>query len=179
MNVQAFLEASVAVQVHAALGILAFALGTYVLLRRKGGPGHRRLGRVWLALMVGVALSAMFIHHIRTWGPFSMLHLLVPWTLGSCWYALHTARRRRFVAHASTMIGLYLGALVVAGGLTFLPGRLMHRVFLQGTYADLARMEAWPLPPVWVPILMGLIAFVLVGFLPVRRWVATVRPSGR
>jgi len=27
------------------------------------------------------------------------------------------------------MIGLYVGGLLIAGGLTFLPGRIMHRLF--------------------------------------------------
>jgi uncharacterized membrane protein len=27
------------------------------------------------------------------------------------------------------MIGLYLGGILLAGGLTFLPGRVMHQVF--------------------------------------------------
>jgi uncharacterized membrane protein len=29
------------------------------------------------------------------------------------------------------MLALYLGALVIAGGFTFTPGRLMHAVFLE------------------------------------------------
>jgi uncharacterized membrane protein len=29
------------------------------------------------------------------------------------------------------MIALYLGALVIAGGFTFLPGRLMYEAFLR------------------------------------------------
>ena len=150
-----------------------------MLARRKGTRAHRTLGRVWIALMVLVAFSALFIHNVRTWGLFSPLHMLIPWTLGSCWYAVWTIRQRQFVAHAANMIGLYGGALIIAGGLTFLPGRLMHRIFLNGSTLDLSRFDGWPVPPWLLPFALGAVVFVLVGFLPLRRWLATLRPSGR
>jgi uncharacterized membrane protein len=34
--------------------------------------------------------------------------------------------------HRSTMIGLYVGALVIAGLFTFVPGRIMHKVLFGG-----------------------------------------------
>ena len=42
--------------------------------------------------------------------------------------AVLRARRHQVVAHRNTMIGLFLGALVVAGLLTLVPGRVMHEV---------------------------------------------------
>jgi uncharacterized membrane protein len=38
------------------------------------------------------------------------------------------ARRHRVKQHRATMIGLFLGALIVAGIFTLLPGRIMHDV---------------------------------------------------
>jgi uncharacterized membrane protein len=38
------------------------------------------------------------------------------------------ARRHRVKPHRNTMIGLFLGALMVAGIFTFAPGRIMHEV---------------------------------------------------
>lgn len=38
------------------------------------------------------------------------------------------ARRHRVSAHSKTMIGLFIGALVIAGLFTLAPDRLMHQV---------------------------------------------------
>ena len=38
------------------------------------------------------------------------------------------ARRHRVKQHRATMIGLFVGALIVAGIFTLLPGRIMHDV---------------------------------------------------
>jgi uncharacterized membrane protein len=42
--------------------------------------------------------------------------------------AVFLARRGRIGAHRRSMIGLYLGALLVTGAFTLLPGRIMGRV---------------------------------------------------
>ena len=163
MNVQALLEASVAVQVHVAAGAFAFASGAWLLARRKGGPVHRLLGRSWIAAMVIVSLSAMFIRELRMWGEFSPLHLFVPITLVSCWLAVRYARRRNLTAHRQTVIGLYLGGVIGAGGVTFLPGRLMHDVFLRDG-ATYAALPGWVMSPVLLPFALAALAF-LIGML--------------
>jgi uncharacterized membrane protein len=38
------------------------------------------------------------------------------------------ARHRRVVKHRNAMISIFLGALLIAGFFTFLPGRIMHAV---------------------------------------------------
>ena len=163
MNIHAFLEAPPAVQIHAGLGIVAFLLGLYLLARRKGGTVHRRLGQTWVAIMAVVAFSALFIHQIRTWGPFSPLHLLSLATFASCWWAIRTARLRRIKAHARTMVGMYVGGVLVAGGLTFLPGLLMHRIFLSGSQVDLARLADLPVSPLVLAMALALVTFVAVA----------------
>jgi uncharacterized membrane protein len=42
--------------------------------------------------------------------------------------AVFLARRGRIGAHRWSMIGLYLGALLITGAFTLLPGRIMGRV---------------------------------------------------
>ena len=37
-------------------------------------------------------------------------------------------RRGNIKGHRNAMLGLYFGAILIAGGLTLLPGRLLHRV---------------------------------------------------
>ena len=40
------------------------------------------------------------------------------------------ARRHNVIGHKRGMIGIFIGALVIAGLLTFVPGRIMHAVLL-------------------------------------------------
>ncbi len=42
------------------------------------------------------------------------------------------ARRGNIRRHGSAMASLFVGALVVAGAFTLLPGRIMHRVVFGG-----------------------------------------------
>jgi uncharacterized membrane protein len=42
------------------------------------------------------------------------------------------ARRHVVIGHKLTMLGLFAGALVIAGIFTFAPGRIMHRVMFGG-----------------------------------------------
>jgi len=42
------------------------------------------------------------------------------------------ARRHRVAAHRTAMMSLFIGALVIAGAFTLLPGRVMHAVVFGG-----------------------------------------------
>ena len=119
---------SLAVLVHVASVLPAIPLGAFLLLSRKGDARHKLLGKVWVALMVSTALSAIFI---KTGGSFSWIHLFVPLTLWSSYKIVATARRRDFAAHRKEIIGTYLLALGIPGAVAlFTPGRLMnHLIF--------------------------------------------------
>jgi uncharacterized membrane protein len=58
----------------------------------------------------------------------SPIHLLVPLTLYGVFAALRAAWTHNVAMHRRAMIAVYLSALLLAGGLTLLPGRLMHTV---------------------------------------------------
>ncbi|BCH28020.1 DUF6622 family protein [Mesorhizobium sp. L-8-3] len=128
MTLQPLLEAQPAIQIHAFAAISAFLLGAVVLFRRKGDKLHRLGGRVWVALMLVVALSSFFIHTIRLWGVWSPIHLLSIGTLLSLAYAVRKVRGGDVVAHAAAMRTTYVGALIVAGAFTLAPGRIMNEV---------------------------------------------------
>jgi uncharacterized membrane protein len=96
----------------------------------KGTLPHRTIGWIWVALMAGVAASAFFIHEIRLWGPWSPIHLLAIFTLAMLPVAVMRAHRHAVKAHRNAMVGLFVGALLVAGAFTLLPGRIMHAVVL-------------------------------------------------
>lgn len=129
MSLAPLLDASLAVQIHAATAIAAFALGALVLWRRKGTQLHRWLGRIWVVLMLVAATSALFINEIRLVGPFSPIHLFVLFTYWGIGQGLHAVIVRRDIRrHRAEMQGAYLGALLIAGAFTLLPGRRMHAV---------------------------------------------------
>jgi uncharacterized membrane protein len=108
----------------------AFALGIVQFAAPKGTIPHRTIGWIWVTLMLGVSLSSFMIHQIRLWGPWSPIHLLSIFTLVSLPLAVWAAHRHRVAAHRGAMTSLFLGALVIAGAFTLLPGRIMHQVML-------------------------------------------------
>jgi uncharacterized membrane protein len=122
------------VYVHAVLALLAVPLGIYIFINKKGTKQHRILGRAWATILVIVSLTAIFIQTIKP-GQYSIIHLLIPWTLGSLSYSIWNIRRfkktkieRYKYAHMYSMIGLYVGALLVAGLFTLSPGRFFHQI---------------------------------------------------
>jgi uncharacterized membrane protein len=132
MNLAPLLDASFAIQLHAAAALAAFALGVVQLVRVKGTLSHRALGYAWVGLMLIVALSSFWIHDLRVWGPWSPIHLLSILTLAMLPYGIVMARKGIVIGHKLTMLGLFAGALVIAGIFTLAPGRIMYRVVFGG-----------------------------------------------
>ena len=128
MTLSPLLDAPVAIQVHALAAAVALALGLTQLALPKGTIGHRSIGRLWVLLMLIVTFSSFLIHQIRLWGPWSPIHLLSILTLVTLPLAVEYARRGDVANHRWTMLSLFLGALVLPGAFTFLPGRIMHAV---------------------------------------------------
>jgi uncharacterized membrane protein len=126
------LNASPAIQLHAFAAIAAFALGLVQFARRKGTFSHRTFGWIWVGLMLVVSISSFWIHDIRLWGLWSPIHILSVVTLINLPLAVLMARRHRVRAHKFWMLGIFAGALVIAGIFTFVPGRIMHAVMFGG-----------------------------------------------
>jgi uncharacterized membrane protein len=132
MSLSPLLNASVPIQIHAAAAAAAFALGLVQFAAPKGTLPHRTIGWIWVGLMTVVAVTAFFIHELRMWGPWSPIHLLGILTLVSLPLGVWQARHHRVLSHRRVMIGMFLGALVVAGLFTLVPGRLMHQALFGG-----------------------------------------------
>jgi uncharacterized membrane protein len=128
MTLAPLLQASPAIQLHAFAAMAAFGLGVVQLAAPKGTLPHRTIGWIWVTLMLVVSISAFFIHQLRMWGPWSPIHLLAIFTLVMLPLAVLAARRHAVEWHRRTMLGIFLGALVIAGLFTFVPGRIMHAV---------------------------------------------------
>ena len=130
MTLASLLQASLAIQVHAFAAMAAFVLGIVQFMAPKGTLPHRTLGWIWVGLMLVVSISAFFIHQLPVWGPWSPIHLLAIFTLIMLPFGVVAARRHAVERHRLTMIGLFAGALVIAGIFTLAPGRIMHAVVL-------------------------------------------------
>ena len=132
MSLTPLLAADPEIRVHAVAAIAAFLLGLFQFASVKGARAHRVVGWLWVLLMTGVALSSLFVNTTCTFGPFSWIHLLTLVTLVTLPLAVLAARRHQVSRHATMMTSLFAGALVIAGGFTFVPGRIMHDVAFGG-----------------------------------------------
>jgi uncharacterized membrane protein len=128
MSLAPLLDASPAIQAHAFAAMSAVVLGIVQLSAPKGTLPHRTIGWIWVALMVVVGVSSFFIHGMRLFGIWSPIHLLSIFILLALPLAVLAAHRHAVDRHRRAMISIFVGGLVVAGLLTFLPGRIMHAV---------------------------------------------------
>jgi uncharacterized membrane protein len=128
MTLAPLLAAPTVIQIHAFAALAAFALGAVQLAAPKGTIPHRTFGWIWAGFMLAVVVSSFFINTIRMWGPFSPIHLLSIFTLAMLPLAVWRARQHDVRRHQRAMTSLFVGALVIAGVFTFLPGRIMHAV---------------------------------------------------
>jgi uncharacterized membrane protein len=136
VDLQPILEAPFAVQVHFVTVVPAFFLGAWQLLAsRKGSSSHRLIGKIYLGLMAVTAAAAFFIPSFSSFslgiGPLrlGLIHLFIPLTVNGIWQTRRALRTGNIAAHKASMRGLYIGGLIIAGSLTFLPGRIMYRMF--------------------------------------------------
>lgn len=132
MSLAPLLSAGPIIQIHAAAAMGAFALGAVQLAAPKGTIPHRTVGWIWAVLMLAVAVSSLWIHDIRMLGPFSAIHLLSLFVLVLLPIGIWSARRHAVARHRKIMTRMFIGALIVAGFFTFMPGRIMYRVAFGG-----------------------------------------------
>jgi uncharacterized membrane protein len=125
MSLKPLLDAAPAIPMHAFAAMAAFALGLVQFASPKGTLPHKTIGWIWVALMALVAILSFWIHQIRLLGP---IHLLSIFVLVMLPLAVWRAHTHQVTAHRRAMIGMFLGALVIAGLFTLLPGRIMHTV---------------------------------------------------
>lgn len=128
LTFEPLLNATLPIQVHVVSALSAFFIGLGILLAPKGVRIHRTLGWLWVVAMAITGLSSFFITGIFE-NAYSPIHALSAWTLIGLPFGIAAARRRKIKAHRQQMTGLFLGAMVVAGLFTFLPGRLMWQLF--------------------------------------------------
>jgi uncharacterized membrane protein len=125
------LSAPWSVQIHVAAALAAIVVGALIFLLRKGSGFHRVLGWTWVSAMIVVAATSIAM--IADFGGgINPLHAFTALTVISLWAGLTGIRRGDVRRHAGSMVGLYVGGLVIAGAFAFIPGRTMWQVFFGG-----------------------------------------------
>jgi uncharacterized membrane protein len=115
------------VAAHIGAAVIALAAGLFILSRRRGTAAHRMLGRVWVVLMLGTAITGMAIEPLRfspAHGAALLVFYMVP-------LAIRKVRRGDVRGHRRAIAQLLI-SLVIVGLLAFLPGQLLHSVFFAG-----------------------------------------------
>ena len=107
-------------------------LGAYLLGFPKGTSFHKRLGKGYMFLMFFSSFISLFLE--AQVGPqflnhFGWIHILSVVTMGTVPVSIFAVRNGNIKRHQRTMVLLYFTGLLVAGGFTLFPGRLLHRVF--------------------------------------------------
>ena len=118
------------IPLHAIMAMIAIILGGIQLSMKKGGAIHKLLGRIWVGIMLIVAITSFFIHEIKLWGAYSPIHLLSLWTIFILGVGVYYARVRNIKRHKQVMITTYFFALILTGFFTLMPGRIMHQILI-------------------------------------------------
>jgi uncharacterized membrane protein len=114
--------------IHMAAALLALAIGIVLMLGVKGTTLHRTLGWIWSLALLTVA-AASFLFPAVLAGHFDPIHGLSVVVLVCVPLGIWFARSHRIARHRRMMTNLFMLALIGAGVYTFLPGRLMWRMF--------------------------------------------------
>ncbi len=117
---------------HLATVLPAVLLGLIQFILKKGTKLHRGIGWTYMICMMITAILTLFME-ARVGGTFlnhfGWIHLFSFLTIWTVPTAIIAARKGNIKAHKRKMILLYVGAILIAGAFTFMPGRYLHHVF--------------------------------------------------
>jgi uncharacterized membrane protein len=119
---------------HLVTAVAALAIGTVVMLRRKGTGSHRAWGWAWVLLMAGTTVASAFIRDYRmpNLAGITPIHFFTAFVAFNLPRGIWFIRQGNVAAHRKTMRGMYIGGCLVAGVFTLLPGRFLGRLLWQG-----------------------------------------------
>jgi uncharacterized membrane protein len=132
------MQLSPLIAVHMTCATLGVALGPVALWARLGATQrprlHRAFGYAWVTLMIVAALSAIFIRDasLPNIAGYTPIHLLIPFLLGSLYFSFRALAEGRIADHRRIMQSAYIGACVVAGLFTLVPGRYLGDLLWRG-----------------------------------------------
>ena len=131
MNFDPLTSASPAILIHLVAAVLALIFGTIMWLRPKGTKSHKFTGRAFIVLLLLTAITAIFIREINR-GQFSFIHIFVIVTFVGVVQSLQAIKNGNIKKHVKHVKGMFFGALLIPGLLSFLPGRRLFAVFFGG-----------------------------------------------
>lgn len=117
---------------HLATVVPCFVIGTALLLIKKGTRVHKNFGRIYMVLMLITASITLFMpaqvgpRFLNHFGWIHFFSFLTIYTVPTAYFAI---KRGDVKSHKRKMVLLYFGAIVIAGGFTFFPGRYLHNLF--------------------------------------------------
>ena len=117
---------------HLATVVPCVFLGPIIFVMKKGSVLHKWMGRVYMLLMMVTATVTVFMPAVvgpRLFGHFGFIHLFSALTLYTVPTSYLAIKRGDIKEHKNSMIYLYIGAIVIAGGFTLMPGRYLHYIF--------------------------------------------------
>lgn len=109
---------------HLATVGVALLLTPMLLFAPRGTSRHKLLGYGWVAAMLITALASLGIRMINQ-GQFSFIHIFSVLTLTQTPLLVWNARRGNHRGHRISVRAISIGALLVAGAFTLIPGRLL------------------------------------------------------
>jgi len=115
--------------IHLATMIPVAFLGAYLLITLKGTAGHKAIGKIYMLLMFFSSLVSLFMP--AKVGPtllfhFGAIHLLSFLAITMIIFSFIAVKVGNIALHKRSMVGLYVGGIIVAGSFTLTPGRLLH-----------------------------------------------------
>ncbi|MEC7613588.1 MAG: DUF2306 domain-containing protein [Pseudomonadota bacterium] len=118
---------------HLSTVLPAALLGGLLLAFAKGTPVHRLLGKIYMMLMLLTAIITLFMS--AEVGPtllnhFGFIHLLSLLVLITVPRAYIAAKNHDVTSHKYSMLSMYIGAVLIAGSFTLMPGRYLHGVLV-------------------------------------------------
>jgi len=117
---------------HLATVVPCFVIGTALLIIKKGTSIHKNFGRIYMVLMLITASVTLFMpaqvgpQFLNHFGWIHLFSFLTIYTVPTAYLAI---KRGDVKVHKRKMILLYFGAIIIAGGFTFFPGRYLHNLF--------------------------------------------------
>lgn len=126
-HITRLIETRPLIALHLGAALLALLIGSVVMLRRKGTVSHKALGWSWVALMAVTAISSAFIRDYRmpNIAGYTPIHFFTAWVALALPFGIIRIRRGNVAGHRQIMRGMFIGACVIAGLFTLLPGRFM------------------------------------------------------
>jgi uncharacterized membrane protein len=117
---------------HLVTVVPCMVMGAALFLMKKGTKIHKTIGKVYMILMMITGIITLFMPAKvgpQLFSHFGWIHSFSVLTLYSAPRAYFAIRAGNVKAHQYSMIGLYVGGILIAGSFTLVPGRFLHDLF--------------------------------------------------